>query len=310
MTSFSETFDTATPLGTDAPSVLDDRDRETKAAVQERANVDHYWPLTGTQVSDADSGEHRKVLFHAPITSPATVDANHGILFIKDVAGKAELFWMDEDENEIQLTSAGALNSSGNLIVAGTLDVTGNIDPTTYETTNGGFLDEDDMTSDAADKVASQQSTKAYVDAYIKLVDSKASNTDGGTFTNGAWRKRTVTEESDVGAHVAVSSSVIVLDAGTYQCRISCPGFKVSEHQARLRNTTAGSTILVGTSEVSASGDNITTRSVITGIFTIAASQNLEIQHQGTATKSTDGFGAANGFGEVEIYTIAEFWKR
>ena len=47
---------------------------------------------------------------------------------------------------------------------AGTLDVVGNFDPTTYETTNGGFLDEDDMVSDAADKVGSQQSIKAYAD--------------------------------------------------------------------------------------------------------------------------------------------------
>ncbi len=64
--------------------------------------------------------------------------------------------------NTNKFTVAGA---TGNTIVAGTLDVTGNIDPTTYETANGGFLDEDAMGSDAADKVASQQSIKAYVDA-------------------------------------------------------------------------------------------------------------------------------------------------
>jgi len=167
-TVFSSTYDTATPLGTDDPREADDRMREIKAAVQERENVDHYWPLTGTEVSDADTGEHRKVLFHAPITSPATIAESHGLFFIKDVAGKAELHWLDEDENEIQLTSVGKLFSSGDLtvttnqIVGGTLDVTGNIDPTTYEATNGGFLDEDDMASDAADKVASQQSIKAF----------------------------------------------------------------------------------------------------------------------------------------------------
>ncbi len=64
--------------------------------------------------------------------------------------------------NTNKFTVAGA---TGNTVVAGTLDVTGNIDPTTYETTNGGFLDEDAMGSDAADKVASQQSIKAYIDA-------------------------------------------------------------------------------------------------------------------------------------------------
>jgi hypothetical protein len=70
--------------------------------------------------------------------------------------------------NTNKFTVAGA---TGNTLVAGTLDVQGNIDPTTYETTNGGFLDEDDMASDAADKVASQQSIKAYVDAQTVSTD-------------------------------------------------------------------------------------------------------------------------------------------
>ncbi len=66
--------------------------------------------------------------------------------------------------NTDKFTVAGA---TGNTVVAGTLDVTGNIDPTTYETNNGGFLDEDDMASGAADKVASQQSIKAYTEASL-----------------------------------------------------------------------------------------------------------------------------------------------
>lgn len=108
-TVFNNVYDKATPVGTDAPSTLDDQDRNTKAAIQERENVDHYWPLTGTQVSDVDAGEHRKVLFHAPIAATPTVAADHGDLRIKDVDGKAELHWTDEDENEIQLTSAGVI---------------------------------------------------------------------------------------------------------------------------------------------------------------------------------------------------------
>lgn len=109
-TVFSSTYDTATPLGTDAPSSLDDHDRLTKSANQERNNVDHYWPLSGTQVSDADAGEHRKVLFHAPIAATPTVAASHGDLRIKDVSGKAEFTWTDEDEQELIITDAGTLN--------------------------------------------------------------------------------------------------------------------------------------------------------------------------------------------------------
>ncbi len=109
LTVFSSTYDTATPAGSDSPSEADDRMREIKAAVQERENVDHYWPLTGTEVSDADTGEHRKILFHAPIAATPTVAADHGDLRIADVVGKAELHWTDEDENEVQMTSVGKI---------------------------------------------------------------------------------------------------------------------------------------------------------------------------------------------------------
>ena len=61
------------------------------------------------------------------------------------------------------LTVTGAVTASSTVAITSTLDVTGNIDPTSYETTNGGFLDEDSMSSDSATAVASQQSIKAYV---------------------------------------------------------------------------------------------------------------------------------------------------
>ncbi len=66
---------------------------------------------------------------------------------------------------------------TGNTNVGGTLDVVGNIDPTTFETTRGGFLDEDNMASNAANKVASQQSIKAYAEA--ALITQATSNIFG-----------------------------------------------------------------------------------------------------------------------------------
>ena len=144
---------------------------------------------------------------------------------------------------------------------------------------------------------------------YIRLHDSKATTTDGGTFTSGAWRKRTVTKDIDTGANVAVTASVIVLAAGTYDCNIVCPGFRCDRHQARLRNTTAGTTILVSTNIASDSGTSSSAPAIIKGRFTITGSQNLEIQHRCGTTRNADGFGESNSFGENEIYTIAEFWK-
>lgn len=109
MTVFSDTYDIVTPAGSDDPAEADDRMQEIKAAVQERENVDHYWPLTGTEVSDADAGEHRKVTLRTG-SAPAAV-ADKGLVYAKDVGGKAELFYRDEDGNEVQITSGGILNS-------------------------------------------------------------------------------------------------------------------------------------------------------------------------------------------------------
>lgn len=141
-TVFSDTYDTATPGGGDSPTEADDRMREIKAAVQQRENVDHYWPLTGTEVSDADAGEHRKVLFHEPIAATPTVASNHGDLRLKDVAAKAELHWTDEDENEVQLTTAGSMGGSSTTIAGQSLTVSGsaNLGISSESTTAGSSL--------------------------------------------------------------------------------------------------------------------------------------------------------------------------
>lgn len=142
---FTYTYDTATPAGSDDPAEADDRMREIKLAIQEVMDVEHDWALTGTSLTG--DGKHTDI----------TTDS---------------------------ITNAGAYSgttiaASSNATVGGTLDVSGNIDPTTYETTNGGFLDEDAMGSDAADKVASQQSIKAYVDTQIAF--SVYTNEDSDT---------------------------------------------------------------------------------------------------------------------------------
>ena len=109
MTVFADAYDTATPAGSDDPAEADDNMRRIQDAVQQRENVDHYWPLTGTEVSDVDTGEHRKVTLRTG-PAPAAV-ANKGFVYAKDVGGKAELFYRDEDGNEVQITSGGILNS-------------------------------------------------------------------------------------------------------------------------------------------------------------------------------------------------------
>lgn len=145
--------------------------------------------------------------------------------------------------------------------------------------------------------------------AYIMVSDQKTQNTQGGTFTSGAWRTRDInTEDADTGNNCSVSSNQITLAAGTYRCRIFCPAFNVNQHQARLQNVSDSSTVLTGQScyQRQTSGDSGV--SIISGRFTLSAQKTLEIQHQCTTTNATNGFGVACNF-TTEVYTIAEFWK-
>ncbi len=187
---FSNTFDTATPAGSDDPAEADDRMREIKAAVQERENVDHYWPLTGTQVSDDDAGEHRKVLFHAPIAATPTVAPNHGDLRIKDVANgtdtKAEVVYTNEAEAELQLTANGknlannvaltADNAAGNAAVNLIKATTGDIP----EILVGAVL-----SANTAPSVDAAIANKKYVDDQLAFSAWTTEDADAATLAAG-----------------------------------------------------------------------------------------------------------------------------
>lgn len=193
-TTFSFTMDTSTPQGSDDPAEADDRIREVKAALQERENVNHYWPLTGTEVSDADTGEHRKVLFHIPIASTPTVAADHGDLRIKDVANGsdtlAEVVYTNESEEELQLSSSGnnlannvnltATNSAGtgsvNLIKATTGDIP--------EILVGAVL-----SADTAPAVDAGIANKKYVDTGAWTPSTAYAGEESVTFPNGLIMK-------------------------------------------------------------------------------------------------------------------------
>ncbi len=271
------------------------------AAANSITSADPTFTLANIDVEDSDGGRQSQFIGKgtqsgSELTTLGFTEFSHDGIS-DDEKGK----W------RVVLNSGSEGNSPSNVPIEYTAD--GKI----KVATSLSVLDEDDMSSNGDKVLATQQSIKAYVDAgnpYIKLVDSKATTTDGGTFTQGAWQKRTVTEETDTGSNVSVSSSVIVLGAGTYECFILCPAVSVGTHQARLRNTTGGSTILLGSSSVNPSAGAQGNNSFIAGRFTIAASQNVEIQHRCQVTQTTTGLGQANSFGEAEIYTIAEFWKR
>ena len=186
---FTYTIDCANPVGTMAPSVLDDYARNDKYGWAERLNVEHYFALTGTQVSDAATGQHRQIEFYGPITKPTSA-ANKSWLYAKDVSAKTELHWEDEDGDEVQFTSGGVFNIA--LLTSTTITTPTLTSPVINTGVSGtAILDEDDMASNSATKLATQQSIKTYVDGSFPDDDafgtwaSKSNNTSDIAASDG-----------------------------------------------------------------------------------------------------------------------------
>ena len=95
----------ATPAGGDKIREGDDRIREYKVQNREIMDVDHKYDSSG---QDADMGKHNKISFLESADLPAGAEGKP-ILGAQTMGGKAELVFVDEDNNDVQITSGGAL---------------------------------------------------------------------------------------------------------------------------------------------------------------------------------------------------------
>lgn len=102
-TSWSET----TPAGSDALNQGDNRIRELKTQLREVIGVDHDFPSSG---SAADNGQHLRCTLQEQ-ADLGTGASGKTILGGQTVSGKPELVYTDEDNNDIQITSAGKLHA-------------------------------------------------------------------------------------------------------------------------------------------------------------------------------------------------------
>jgi hypothetical protein len=148
------------------------------------------------------------------------------------------------------------------------------------------------------------------VQPYAYIRDEKTTGTAGGSATAG-WQTRTLnTKVTDISGVVTLASNQMVLAAGGWRVKARAPGFRTEGFRIRLRNVTAGTTILAGSNGYSGvSPDAVQTDTHLSGRFVIAAGQTLELQQYCTLASASAGLGAAVADGEVGIYAEIELWK-
>jgi len=149
--------------------------------------------------------------------------------------------------------------------------------------------------------------TKALIDQELGSIaifeDQKASGTDGGTFTSGAWQTRTLnTTATNNISGASLSLNQVTLPVGTYHISIAAVALDVQGHSCKLRNITDSTDEFLGSSQDTTGANNIGTNAICEGLVTIAGTKVFEVQHRGSATRSTKGFGQANTFGVNELY--------
>lgn len=133
-----------------------------------------------------------------------------------------------------------------------------------------------------------------------------ASGTGGGTATSGSWLTRPLnTTIRNDNSFATLSSNVITLASGSYIFKATGLLYNTDTSQHRIRNTSDGTTVALGTliylSNSSSSGG---TSDIESGIITISSSKNFEMQYRVSNTSATIGLGNYSAtFDEVSVFS-------
>ena len=147
---------------------------------------------------------------------------------------------------------------------------------------------------------------------FLHIQDRRSSGTQGGTFTSGAWRTRTLQTKPTDEIGSTLSSNQFTLPSGTYFLQAFVAGFRVDNHRSILYNITDTADTLTGSTERSDATSDTTTHSKIFGRFTISDTKTFEIRSYCQTTAATNGFGeegGANAGSKDEVYIDVMIWK-
>ena len=148
-----------------------------------------------------------------------------------------------------------------------------------------------------------------FAPTYAIFNETQASGTNGGATATGSFLKKTLnTTVTNTITSCTLTSSVISLPAGTYFFIANGTFFQCTSAQLRLQNTTAATTIQIGTNAYSASGTSIQNTTQIYGFTTLTTTSNIELQYQASVVRATNGLGVATNFGN-EVYSQIQITK-
>ncbi len=187
------------------------------------------------------------------------------------------------------LMTAEAFAGNGDLIVDGTLNIG-----------SGGVKFPNN----------SIQQTAWSPGTYVKISDVKPSGTCSQTAIAGTWNTRHLNSmDNNFSGLATLISNQITFTPGTYLVHIYSPHYGAGLGAARLRNLSNETTIIDGTNVYGQPSIGVATYSIISGSFTVAADQVLEVQHYFSGGPACAGGPALGISGRNEVYTVAEFWK-
>lgn len=185
------------------------------------------------------------------------------------------------------------------------IDGTGTITGISVGGLNDSIITSSELANGAV--TAAKIGTNTFV-SYAILEDQKSQNTDGGTFSTGAWRTRDLnTEVADPDSIVTIASNQFTLAAGTYLISWSAPAYSSNRHQSALFDST-NTTYYYGSSEYCYDASADQTRSFGSARITIASSTVFEIRHRTDNGNDFNGFGEASNFA-TEVYTRVEIFR-
>ena len=261
------------------------------------ANVVTLYSTSSAVMNDVDISKVDAIEANITVanvsTAYITTDATIATVKVSDLTdGRVVLAGTSgELEDSSGLTFDGTVLTSTELTTPEANITVANVSTLYVTTAVGGeaILDEDNMASDSATKLATQQSIKAYVDAQIETEDTieelndttitSVTENDVLTYRSGSWINSTEVDLAEANVTVAnISTAHITTDATIATAKIS--------------DLTSGRVVLAGTAgEIEDSGNLTFDGTVLTSTELTTPEANITVANVGTLYATTGTVG-------------------